>query len=65
VFSERSADAATMTANEVDLKLADLVGGDADLGKLAEAGVDAVDGLGMRARASAARATGAGSNTAA
>ncbi len=42
---ERCAYATGMRANEIDLKLADLFGGDAHGGKFAEAGVDAVGGF--------------------
>ena len=44
-FAERRADAAGVRANEIDLELADLFGGDADGGEFAEAGVDAVGGF--------------------
>jgi hypothetical protein len=42
---QRSAYPGRMTADQVDLKLVELVGGDADVGELSEAGVDAVDRL--------------------
>ena len=38
-----SADAAGMTAHEIDLELLQLVGGDVNVGKFPEAGADAVD----------------------
>ena len=44
-FAERLADAASVRANEIDLQLANLLGGDADGSEFAEAGVDAVGGL--------------------
>src|SRR5262249_27596575 len=43
--AERLSDAAGMRANEIHLKLANLLGGDADAGEFAEAGVNPVGGL--------------------
>ena len=44
-FAERSADATGVRANEIDLELANLLGGDADGSEFAESGVDAVGGF--------------------
>ena len=42
---QRSPHAGRMTADQIDLQLLELVGGDADVGELSEAGVDPVDRL--------------------
>src|SRR5580698_5575920 len=44
-FAERSADSTGVRADEIDLQLANLLGGDADGSEFAEAGVDAVGGF--------------------
>ena len=44
-LGERIADSAGMAADQIGLELCELIGGDANVGQLAEAGVDAIDGF--------------------